>query len=77
LSNLNKMSMPITGRHLHNKKPVTMRVQAHSFTINRNNRAKIKAIGEIVFIQMICHFIPLSCEGMAPRRKTPLSQLLI
>ena len=54
---LDKMRVTVPARHLDHAQAVTMRVQAHGFTINRHNRAKIKTVGQIVLIEVIRHFI--------------------
>ncbi len=66
LIDLHQMGVAVAARHLHQAKPVAMRDQTHGFTINRHDRAEIKPIGEVAFVEMVCHGKALCQRNMAP-----------
>ena len=55
---MNKVTIAISTRHLHEAKPVAVRIKPHRFAINRDNRSKIKPVRQIVLIQMVRHAAP-------------------
>ena len=66
---LHQMRIAITSRELNKAKPVAMRVQAHRFAIDRDDRPKVQPVGQIILMEMNGHDpIPLCrvCRDISP-----------
>ena len=50
LFNLHDMAVAVTARHLDQAQPVAVGIQAHRFTINCHNGAKVESIGQVVLV---------------------------